>query len=410
MTNKHFFKKTVRDVDPKGRVVLVRADYNVPLTEDGKIADDFKLRASVPTLKYLHRHGAKLVVMSHMGRPTGPDDITLSLEQVATRLSELLDHTVTFIPASTGDLVKQTVKRAPPHAIILLENLRFHKEEEANDEAFAKSIAITTGARIFVQDGFGVVHRAHASTDAITHYIPSVAGLLLEREYTQITDALNNPKRPLVAILGGAKVSDKIPIIERLIDIADTIVIGGAMANTLLAYRGFKVGASKVESVDGILDTIYEKATAKVGIDKVNQFLKLPGDVVVAKGLGDKHPKTVSVMHVLPGEMAFDIGQVTAEQASGDIANAQTIIWNGTLGLAEKPAYAHGSNAVAKAILANPHVTSIVGGGDTADFALHYVAHHPQNGGFSHVSTRGGASLELMSGEKLPGIEALLDA
>lgn len=409
-TDTHFFKKTVKDIEPKAKTVLVRADYNVPLTSDGKIADDFRIRASLPTLKYLHDRGAKLVIMSHLGRPEGPNDAKFSLEQVAVRLGKLLDHKVIFVPECTGDIVKQAVKKAPPHAILLLENLRFHKEEEANDEGFAKSIAQATGARLFVQDGFGVVHRAHASTDAITHYIPSVAGLLLEREHTQITRAITTPKRPLVAILGGAKVSDKVAVIERLVDLADTIVVGGAMANTFLAYKGLKMGASKVESVDPILNAIYHKAARKVGVENIDRFIQLPGDVVVGKSVDDPKPTTVSSSHVEVGEMALDIGPVTAERFVGELARANTILWNGTMGYAEKKAYAGGSNRVAAAVLANRNAASIVGGGDTADFALKYVEEHPRAGKFTHISTGGGASLELMSGEKLPGIEALLDA
>jgi phosphoglycerate kinase len=317
---------------------------------------------------------------------------------------------VIFVPASTGDTVKQAVKKAGPHAILLLENLRFHKEEEKNDEAFARDIARSTGARFFVQDGFGVVHRAHASTEAITHFIPSVSGLLVEREYTQITNAVNTPRRPLVAILGGAKVSDKVAIIERLVDLADTIVVGGAMANTFLAYKGYKMGASKVESVDPILTALYHKAARKVGAERVDQFIQLPSDVVVSSGIEDAHTKVVSVAHVDAHEMALDIGPVTAERFAGELGRANTILWNGTLGYAEKPAYSAGSDRVAAAVLANKNAGSIVGGGDTADFALHYSAAQPTDGRFTHVSTGGGASLELMGGDKLPGIEALLDA
>ena len=410
MSHETFFKKTVHDIEPKGRVVLVRADYNVPLTEDGRIADDFRIRSSLPTVNFLHEHGAKTVIMSHLGRPSGPEDTRFSLEQVAVRLQELLGYPVIFVPACTGDSVKQAVKRAPAHGVVLLENLRFHAEEEANDSEFARDIAKATGAHYFVQDGFGVVHRAHASTSAITQFLPSVAGLLLEREYSQITRAVTSPRRPLVAILGGAKVSDKIAVIERIVKMADTVLIGGAMANTFLKYKGHRMGLSKIESVDATLAMIYHAAARKVGKDQVDSFIMLPSDVVVGTGTGDERPKTVSVAHIDADEMALDIGPVTAERYAGELARGHTILWNGTLGYAEKAAYRAGSDRIASAVLANKGAASIVGGGDTADFALKFTTEQPDAGTFTHVSTGGGASLELLSGEKLPGIEALLDA
>jgi phosphoglycerate kinase len=404
----HFFKKTVRDIEPKGRIVLVRADYNVPLNEDGTIADDFRITASLPTLKYLHERGAKLVIISHMGRPAGPDAKTFTLEPVATRLGELLKLNVTFVPTCIGDGVKQAVKKAPKDGILLLENLRFHKEEEANDPKFAKNIAKNTDAKYFVQDGFGVVHRAHASTSAITMVLPSVAGLLLVREYTSITNAMVSPRRPLVAILGGAKVSDKIAVIERLVGIADTILIGGAMANTFLKYKGHHLGASKVEAADPILNEIYHAAARKVGRDHIDEFILLPIDLVVAHRIDEVPGKTVSVAHIGAGEMALDIGPMTAERFAGVLDSAKTVLWNGTLGYAEKTTFAAGSDRIAQAVTANKEASSIVGGGDTADFALHWSAANKRN--FTHISTGGGASLELMAGERLPGIEALLDA
>jgi phosphoglycerate kinase len=232
-----FFKRTIRDVPLDKQTVLIRADYNVPLTSSGKISDDLRIRASIPTLEYLIERGCKIVIMSHLGRPDGRDS-ALSLEPIAERLAHLLKRDIRFVDDCVGDKVYQVVKRAPVGSIIVLENLRYYKEEEADDHDFAQKIAKATGAKYFVQDGFGVVHRAHASTHAITLYIPSVAGLLLEHEYTTITGAMEAPKRPLVAIMGGAKVSDKIGVIERFVHVADKIIIGGAMANTFLAYKG----------------------------------------------------------------------------------------------------------------------------------------------------------------------------
>jgi len=252
-----FFKRTIKDVPIDSRTVLVRADYNVPLNNKGEISDDLRIKASLPTLNYLLSKHAKVVIISHLGRPEGRDE-SQSLQPVASRLSELLNKEVIFVEDCIGDKVSQAVKKAPANSVILLENLRYYPEEEANNEQFAKNIATSTGARYFVQDGFGVVHRAHASTDAITHYIPSVAGLLLQREYETITSAMEKPKRPLIAVMGGAKVSDKITVIERFVNVADRIIIGGAMANTFLKYKGYNVGASKVEYVQqAVLDGIY---------------------------------------------------------------------------------------------------------------------------------------------------------
>lgn len=403
-----FFKLTIRDVPLENQVVLVRADYNVPLNKDGKISDDLRIKASIPTLKYLHDHGCKVVIMSHMGRPEGRDP-KLSLKQVAVRLSELLDHHVEFVDDVIGDKVKLAVRRAGDHSVTLLENLRYYKEEEADDEAFAKKIAESTGARYFVQDGFGVVHRAHASTHAITMCIPSVSGLLLEREYVTITEALLSPERPLVAVMGGAKVSDKIPVIEKFVAVADKIIIGGAMANTFLAYKGVNVGASKVE--DGqheVLDRIYHAAHEKIG-DDVDNFIILPVDVAVAKQISPESTrKSVGLDAIEGDDIALDIGDRSIERVVQEVKEAKTVIWNGTLGYAELPEFAHGSARLALSLATQPETKSIIGGGDTADFVLKWDS--ADGASFSHVSTGGGASLELMAGDKLPGIESLLDA
>ena len=403
-----FFKRTIKDVPIDSKTVLVRADYNVPLNKKGEISDDLRIRASLPTLEYLTRHHCKIVIMSHLGRPEGRDK-TQSLEPIAVRLSELLGREVTFVEDCIGDKVSRAVKKAPSNAIILLENLRYYPEEEANDEDFAHKIAQSTGARYFVQDGFGVVHRAHASTDAITHFIPSVAGLLLEREMTTITNAMENPQRPLVAVMGGAKVSDKITVIERFVDIADRIIIGGAMANTFLQHKGYAVGSSKVEDGQSkVIDAIYSAAHKKAP-NNADHFIMLPGDVAVGSELSENSKRrNVEINAVEANDIILDIGDRAIEAMADEIKQAKTVIWNGTLGYAEFAEFSHGSARLALELATHPNIASIIGGGDTADFALKWDG----NGGesFTHVSTGGGASLELMAGKKLPGVECLLDA
>lgn len=403
-----FFKLTVRDIPVDDHVVLLRTDYNVPMDKKGNVDDDLKIRASLPTIKYLLDRRCKVVIISHFGRPEGKDK-KYSLEPVADRLAKLLKREVRFVGDTIGDKVYQAVKRAPKASVIVLENLRFYPEEEADDFDFAGKIVKSTGARYFVQDGFGVVHRAHASTHAVTMCIPSVAGLLLEREYTVITDAMESPKRPLIAVLGGAKVSDKIPVIERFIDKADKIIIGGAMANTILAYRGVVVGASKVETDQtGVLRRIYTKASEKVGEEHVQEFIVLPTDVAVADTISpDAVRRVVGLSEVAKSDIILDIGDKTIEQVTAAVEAAGTVIWNGTLGYAELPQFAHGSARLALVLASNPKITSIIGGGDTADFVNKWDGN--DGASFTHVSTGGGASMELMAGERLPGVESLLD-
>jgi phosphoglycerate kinase len=403
-----FFKQTINTVPLQGETVLLRADYNVPLKKDGTIESDFRIQASLPTVKKLLADGCKVVIISHLGRPEGRDE-KLSLEPVALRLAELLGEPVRFVNETVGDKVTMAVKRAPKRSVIVLENLRFDPREEANDEGFARELAKSSGARYFVQDGFGVVHRAHASTAAITLLLPSVSGLLLEREYTVITKAMKNPERPLVAVLGGAKVHDKIAVIRALIDVADGIIISGAMANTFLKYKGFDVGKSKRDdNASDVLDEIYAAARDKVGADKVDDFLVLPKDLAVAHAVENAPRRLVAVDQLAADDMALDVGDKTIEETVADVEKAKTVIWNGTLGIAEFPNFAHGSARLSLALATHPEIESIIGGGDTADFVLGWDS---KNGGsFTHVSTGGGASLELMAGEKLPGIECLLDA
>jgi len=403
-----FFKQTIRDVPLDDQTVLMRADYNVPLAPGGAIADDFRIRASLPTIRALQTRGCKVVIMSHLGRPEGRD-VSLSLEQVALRLGELLEQPVGFVDDCIGDKVVQAVKKTPKNRVLLLENLRYYPEEEADDMAFAKKIARATKASYFVQDGFGVVHRAHASTHAITLCLPSVAGLLLEKEYMSITAAMRSPKRPLVAVLGGAKVSDKIKVITELIAVADRVVVSGAMANTFLAYKGLDMGKSKIEpDQQATLDDIYAAAAQKVGTDKVDEFLVLPTDAAVATVMKDVPRREVRVSQLASDDIALDVGQQTIETVDTIVQGAGTVIWNGTLGVAELSHFAHGSARLALLLATHPDITSIIGGGDTAEFVLSWDSR--QGGSFSHVSTGGGASLDLMAGEKLPGIESLLDA
>lgn len=402
-----FFKLTIRDVPLDNQTVLVRADYNVPMGKDGAISDDLRIRASLPTIEYLLKRGCKIVIISHLGRPEGRDE-KFTLEPAAQRLAELLKRDVRFVDDCIGDKVYQAVKRAPKSSITVLENLRFYSEEEADDQEFAKKIAKATAARYFVQDGFGVVHRAHASTHAITLCIPSLAGLLVEKEYVTITSAMKTPKRPLVAVMGGAKVSDKIPLIERFVEMADTIIVGGALSNTFLAHKGIAMGVSMVEEDQfGEIDRIYQAVRDK-GISSPDDFIVLPEDAAIAPSIESNAPRKVVGLGDIGNNDMLDIGDQSIERMVGIVKTAGTVIWNGTMGYAEQPAFAHGSARLALALASQPETTSIVGGGDTADFVLKWDAHGGKS--FTHVSTGGGASLELMSGNKMPGIESLLDA
>lgn len=404
-----FPKRVMRKASLQGKTVLVRTDYNVPL-EDGVITDDYRIRASVPTITKLLEYGCKIVIISHLGRPKGPESTEYSLEPAALRLSELIGTPVRFVDDCVGAKVKMAIKRAPGRSVTVLENLRFYPEEKANDPKFAARLASDSGAAYFIQDGFGVVHRADASTSAITMYLPSVAGLLLEREYMAITGAMKNPRRPLLALLGGAKVSDKIPIIKRLVRVADQIIVGGAMANTFLAHKGYDIGASKIEpDQEAVINDIYDVIHKKIGNDMADNFLALPLDVAIGGAVdATATRKTVSISDVPKNSYILDIGDESIERMVAAIERSQTIIWNGTLGMSELDNFAHGSARAALALAEHPEKESIIGGGDTAGFVIQWDGKHGES--FSHVSTGGGASLELMAGNKLPGIEALLDA
>ena len=403
-----FPKRTIRKVPLSAQTVLLRSDFNVPM-KDGKISDDFRIRASLPTIEKLLKDGCKVVIISHLGRPDGKVNPAYSLEPVAAHLANLLKRDVRFVDACVGKKVEMAIKRAPASSVIVLENLRFHAEEEANDMEFARRLAHDSGARYFVQDGFGVVHRAHASTVAITEFLPAVAGLLLEKEYLELNGIMQHPNRPLLALLGGAKVSDKIEVISKLVDKADQIILGGAMANTFLAYRGHNVQASRYESDQAeTIKKIYDKVTEKVGEKYLDNFLVLPEDLVVAAKPDDTKGQVVDVDKVPAGMMALDIGPKSRRRLGAAIERSSSVIWNGTLGLTEQPAFRLGSATAARELAESPNTTSIIGGGDTAGFVISWDTKHGDS--FTHVSTGGGASLDVLVGKTLPGVKVLLNA
>ncbi|HEX5447746.1 MAG TPA: phosphoglycerate kinase [Candidatus Saccharimonadales bacterium] len=431
-----FNKKTVKDFNFDGKRVLMRADYNVPVSK-GRITDDYRMRESLPTIKWILGHpGASLVIISHLGRPKGPDDKDCSLRPVARHLSDLLDRKVRFVDDCVGDEAKTAADRLGEHEILMFENVRFHPEEEKDDKNFAKAIAEASGADVFVQDGFGVVHRAHASTDAITHFLPSVAGLLLQKEVETITMVLREPARPLVSVVGGAKISDKIEVLNRLIDLSDCVAVVGAMANDFLLADGHKIGKSMAEKA--VLNTTREIMRKARDEEKKRNFNFLtPVDVVVSKSLDGRGPTRVVDLSksnladieaypkiprppaytVGADEMILDIGPISAGYIAGAVKMADTVIWNGTCGVTETKGiagahdpFAHGTHTVMDAMIgpSNRHANkpfTLVGGGDTVS----YVEQEGLTEDFSHVSTGGGASLDLISGHKLPGVDALLD-
>lgn len=407
MASVDFPYKTIKDVDVQNKRILMRADYNVPLRADGAIADDFRITASLPTINYLLERGAQLVLISHLGRPKGQVNSKYSLAPVAERLSEALGRPVKFVDDCVGDEVISATSQMQPGDVILLENLRFHPEEEQNDSSFAQRLANDSGAELFVQDGFGVVHRPHASTVAITEILPAVAGLLLEREYVEIKSATDAPNRPLTTVIGGAKISDKMPLVRKFMQIADNVIIGGALANNFLKYDGHNVGDSLVE--DGVADlvgSIEQEAKDKYG-DELSEHFVLPVDVAVSEtGSLDAPRVEVGLDDVASPAKIYDAGEKTIKIIEQTVANSGTVIWNGTLGMAEYPEFSRGSARLALALAKNPQITSVIGGGDTADFVRSWDALH--GGSFTHVSTGGGASLELMAGDELPGIVVLM--
>jgi len=384
------------DEDLTGARVLVRADLNVPL-EDGRITDDARIAASVPTIRELLRRGAAVGVCSHLGRPKGQRAPEFSLAPCATRLAELLERPVELLPDCVGPEVRARVEALAPGAVVMLENLRFHAEEEANDPAFAAALA--AGFSLYVNDAFGAAHRAHASTEAVAHVLPAYAGLLMAREVAVIGGLLERPQHPFVAVLGGSKVSDKLPLIQSLLERCDRVLVGGAMCFTFLAASGDPVGTSLHEGPEAqqMARTLLESAV------RLNCMLQLPSDVLVAdRFAGDANLQVVASDGIPDGWMGVDIGPRTAATYREVIVDAGTVFWNGPMGAFETPAFADGTRAVAEAMVESPGVT-VVGGGDSGAA----VAQFGLADRFTHVSTGGGAALEMMEGRVLPGVAAL---
>jgi len=386
-------KKTIRDIDVTGKRVLVRCDFNVPL-ENGAITDDRRITEALPTIKSLLEHGAAVILASHLGRPKGVTP-EFSLAPVAKRLTELLGQDVKLIPDCVGPEAEAASRDIKPGTAILLENVRFHPEEEANNPAFAKSLASL--ADIFVNDAFGTAHRAHASTEGVAHDLPAVAGFLIEKEIKFLGEALDNPKRPFVAILGGAKVKDKIAVIENLLPKVDKLLIGGGMAFTFLKAEGNEIGKSLLDATN----LEYADRLVKKESDKID----LPSDVVVAKELSESaSTETVFVQDIPEDMIGADIGPETIEIFKALIRPAGTVIWNGPMGVFEMAPFAAGTRAIAEA-MAECKGTTIVGGGDSAAAIEKFGLADK----VTHVSTGGGASLEFLEGKELPGIAALQD-
>ncbi|HOW35850.1 MAG TPA: phosphoglycerate kinase [Candidatus Omnitrophota bacterium] len=390
-------KMMLKDANFSGKKVIVRADFNVPLDKSLKITDDRRIRESLPTINYLLKNGAaKIILMSHLGRPDAQVVENLRLRPVAKRLEELLSQKVLALDDCIGDAVKQKIAGSP-EKIILLENLRFHKEEEKNDPKFAQELSSL--ADIYVNDAFGTAHRAHASTAGIAKYLPAVAGFLLEKEINYLGKAVSNPQKPFVVILGGAKVSDKILLIENMLPKTDCIIIGGGMAYTFLKAQGIAIGNSKLEADKlDVAKSLLEKAKAK------NVKIALPVDHVITKSI-DSTDDVKTVTDIPDGYIAVDVGPVTCKNFKGILSTAKTIVWNGPLGIFEKDAFAQGTKDVAQYIGNLKGVISIIGGGDTAAAMAKFKIEDKM----THISTGGGASLEYLEGKELPGIAVLQD-
>lgn len=392
-------KKTVRDIDLKDKKVIVRCDFNVPLDENGKITDNRRIVGALDTIKYLLEQNAKIILMSHLGRPKGEVKPEFSLKPVAEELSRLLGKDVKLASDIIGESAKTLTSNMKSGDIVLLENIRFDAREEKNDLEFAKQLA--SMAEIYVNDAFGTAHRAHSSTAGIAQYLPAVSGFLMEKELNFLGTALENPKRPFVAILGGAKVSDKIAVIDNLLNKVNSLIIGGAMANTFIKAMGYNVGNSLCETdkID-LANELIEKAKLK------NIKLMLPIDAKIGKEFNkNTESKIVDINNVPEGWSIFDIGPKTIELYKKELENAKTIVWNGPVGLFEFDQFAIGTNSVAEILASLDNATTIIGGGDSAAA----VEKSGLADKMTHISTGGGASLEFLEGKKLPGVECLQD-
>lgn len=393
-------KKTVRDIDVTGKKVLVRCDFNVPLDkETGKITDNRRIRAAIPTIEYLIDHNAKVILCSHLGRPKGEFNLKYSLKPVAEELSKLLGKEVKLAKDVIGEDAEKLTSEIKEGEVVLLENVRFHKEEEENDPEFAKKLA--SFAEIYVNDAFGTAHRAHSSTAGVAEFLPAVAGFLMEKEINFLGTTLENPERPFMSILGGKKVSDKIGVIDNLLEKVDTLLIGGGMAYTFVKAMGGKIGNSICE--DDKLElalSLLEKAKQK-GVK-----LMLPVDTRIGKEFDKNTESGIAKINEIPdGWQGFDIGDETIKLYEDELAKAKTVVWNGPLGAFELDQFAVGTNSIAKFLGNLEGVTTIIGGGDSAA-AIEKLGISDK---FTHISTGGGASLEFLEGKKLPGVECLLD-
>ncbi len=389
-----FNKKSVTDIDVRGKRVLVRVDYNVPIKE-GKVGDDTRIRAAMPTLNYLLEHGAAVILCSHLGRPKGGPDPKYSLRPVAEYLSQMMGKPVAFAEDCVGPVAEAAAKALKPGDVLLLENTRFHPEEEKNDLELAKKMAAL--ADVYVNDAFGSAHRAHASTEGVARFLPAVAGFLLEKEIKYLGQAIADPKRPFIAILGGAKISDKIGVIKNLLTKADQVLIGGGMANTFFKAQGYPVADSLVE--DEALETAREL------LQTGSTRLRLPVDMVLAdKFDAEAKSETLPTGPVPDGWRILDIGPKTVEAYSKAIAGAGTVVWNGPMGVFEFPRFAEGTYGIAKAVAGSAAV-SIIGGGES----VAAIQQSGLAGKITHISTGGGASLEMLEGLILPGLAALQD-